>query len=60
MPYRITKNCIQCERCAEACPMGAIDRDENDNFVILINDCDECGECVKACPVDAIVWKERL
>jgi Fe-S-cluster-containing hydrogenase component 2 len=40
--------------------MGAIDRDENDNFVILINDCDECGECVKVCPVDAIVWKERL
>ncbi len=59
MPYRITKSCTQCELCAEQCPIGAIEQDENDNFVIL-NDCDECGECVKVCPVDAIVWKEQL
>ncbi|MBU4078203.1 4Fe-4S binding protein [Patescibacteria group bacterium] len=40
--------------------MGAIDRDENDNFIILINDCDECGECIKVCPVEAIIREERL
>jgi heterodisulfide reductase subunit A-like polyferredoxin len=39
-------NGVQCERCAEECPLGAIDQDENGNFVILQN-CDECGECVK-------------
>lgn len=60
MPYRITKNCNQCERCAEECPTGAIERDNNDNFIILKNDCDECGECVKVCPMSAIVWEERL
>ena len=60
MPYRITKDCTQCELCAEQCPMGAIEQDENNNFVILQEECDECGECVKVCPVDAIVWEERL
>ncbi|MFH1691800.1 MAG: 4Fe-4S binding protein [Candidatus Omnitrophota bacterium] len=59
MSYRITESCIQCECCAEACPKGAIDRDENNNFVIL-NDCDGCGECVKVCPVGAIAWEDRL
>ena len=60
MPYRITKNCNNCERCAEECPMGAIERDSNGNFIILKNDCDECGECIKVCPVSAIVSKERV
>ncbi len=57
MPYKITKSCTQCERCAEECPLGAIERDRNYNFVIL-NDCDECGECVKICPVGAIVKED--
>jgi Fe-S-cluster-containing hydrogenase component 2 len=60
MPYRINKSCTQCERCAEECPLGAIEQDENNNFVILQEECDECGECVKVCPVGAIVWEERL
>ncbi len=29
MPYRITKNCNQCERCAEVCAQGAIERNKN-------------------------------
>ena len=60
MPYRIIKSCTQCERCAEVCPMGAIERDKDYKFFIHKNDCDECGECVKVCPVSAIVWEERL
>jgi len=74
MPYRITKNCNQCERCAEvcaqhpnlsdglvwACAQGAIERDKNYKFFIHKNDCDECGECVKVCPVSAIAWEGRL
>ena len=60
MPYRIINSCTQCELCAKECPMGAIEQDENNNFVILQEECDECGECVKVCPVDAIVWEERL
>ncbi len=57
--YRITKNCNQCECCAEECPMGAIEQDNNGKFVILKNDCDDCGECVKVCPIGAIAWEER-
>lgn len=58
MSYRINKSCTQCELCAEVCPMGAIERDRNYNFVILIKECDDCGECVKVCPVGAIVKED--
>ena len=60
MPYRIIKNCNQCERCAEICAQGAIERDNNYNFFIHNNECDECGECIKVCSVSAITWEERL
>ena len=40
--------------------MGAIERDNDGNFIILKNDCDECGECIKVCPVEAIIREERL
>jgi formate hydrogenlyase subunit 6/NADH:ubiquinone oxidoreductase subunit I len=33
MPHKITKSCIQCELCAEQCPLGAIDQDAKGNFV---------------------------
>ena len=59
MPYRITKKCNQCERCAEVCAQGAIDRNKNYKFFIHKNECDDCGECVKVCPVGAIVWEKR-
>lgn len=58
MSYRITKNCNQCECCAQMCPIGAIEGDNSGNFIILKNDCDGCGECEKACPKKAIIWEE--
>lgn len=60
MAYRITKSCTGCELCAEICPTGAIEKDGNNKFIILINDCDNCGDCVKVCPVGAIVRKDQL
>lgn len=42
------------------CPTGAIEKDGNNKFIILVNDCDNCGDCIKVCPVGAIVWKEQL
>jgi Fe-S-cluster-containing hydrogenase component 2 len=45
--------CFQCEDvpCAEACPAGAIQRDEFSGVVrIREEDCNGCGQCISACP----------
>lgn len=45
-----TDTCICCKRCAEVCPMGAIDF-ENPSAVPGI--CIKCNACIKHCPVNA-------
>lgn len=46
--------------CAEACPVGAVSKDE-DNLV-RINDkaCIHCGKCMRACPFGAIMEKSQI
>jgi dihydromethanopterin reductase (acceptor) len=46
-------NCGKCGVCAEACPLGAI---EKQGFKIVLNEeeCNNCGECLESCPLDAI------
>lgn len=49
--------CRQCAKplCADACPMGAISRDENTGAMIVDPDlCIACGMCVVACPIGGI------
>jgi len=51
--------CRQCESepppCAEACPAGAIVKDEKLGiYVVDRESCTACGSCVEACPYDAI------
>ena len=43
-----SRECIQCERCADACPRGAIDPGLPGR--IRRDRCDRCGLCTRVCP----------
>ena len=51
--------CPQCGKCAEACPAGAITKNEKTG-VYMVNKklCTGCGACVKACPFGLMVKAE--
>lgn len=54
--YSVPHVCFQCTKpdCLEACPEGAIYRN-NEDVVLVDNDkCTGCGECVDACPYGMI------
>lgn len=59
--FRIPVVCLQCYRppCAEACPTGAITRDEATGTVrVSAEKCDGCRLCEAACPLGVIVFAE--
>jgi carbon-monoxide dehydrogenase iron sulfur subunit len=54
--------CRQCGKplCADACPMGAIKRDENTGAMVVDSDlCIACGMCMVACPLGGIASIDR-
>lgn len=54
--------CRQCEEapCAEACPVGAIVRDEHTGaWMVDLEECTGCKVCVEACPFDALTLDEQ-
>lgn len=46
--------CIQCGKCADACPVDAIAQDQQNNPYICLH----CGQCVKFCPHDCLEMQE--
>ena len=55
--------CRQCAKplCADACPMGAISRDESTKAMLVDDDlCIACGMCTLACPLGGITVNSDL
>jgi Fe-S-cluster-containing hydrogenase component 2 len=52
--YFVPKVCVQCGKCAEACPVEAISRHDNGAYVIDPETCTDCGMCVEACPFGVV------
>jgi len=51
----IPGKCIACgARCQSSCPKDAIEMNEKDEPVIIIDKCIGCRKCLKVCPVDAL------
>lgn len=47
--------CIQCGRCADACPQKAISRNQFGVCVVDLKMCNDCGKCREACPFGLMV-----
>lgn len=70
LPVRMKKQvldipvvCRQCAKplCADACPMGAIAREEKAGAMIVDRDlCIACGMCMVACPLGGVVVNKDL
>ena len=47
------EKCTGCGECTEACPLEAIELDD-DVAKVDEDTCSDCGACVDVCPVEAI------
>jgi ferredoxin len=53
MVFRINDDCLNCGACLDQCPSSAI-IEENEQYVINLENCTECGTCIEVCPAEAI------
>lgn len=53
--YRVTDECIGCTKCAQWCPVGAIDMVPFQKHSIDTDRCIRCGSCKSICPASAIL-----
>jgi len=47
----VDSNCMQCGKCTQHCPVGAIDSENS--AAVDINKCILCHACIKNCPTNA-------
>ena len=52
-PVPKAEKCCQCGRCYLLCPTGSV-HEEEDRFVIDLENCKGCGICASVCPNIAI------
>jgi polyferredoxin len=54
-PLRVSKACVQCNLCAQNCPMDLAPYIDGPEFAPA--DCIKCGQCVTICPKQALDFK---
>ena len=52
--YTIGESCIGCTKCAQNCPVGAIEAEPYSRHTIDVSRCIRCGTCMQVCPSDAV------
>ena len=55
MAYTIdSEKCIACDKCAQECPMEAVEIDCQGHYRIDPDACTDCGSCSDVCPEEAV------
>ncbi len=53
--YKITEDCIGCTKCAQRCPVQAIEANPYEIHTVDNDKCIKCNICRDICPADAVI-----